>query len=239
MKNHKTILLTVLLVICGAYASAQTADEIIAKYVQVIGGKDLLGKITSIYTESKMDIMGNESTQKVTVLNGKGYKSELEIMGSKIVTCITDNGGWSINPMAGSSDPTTLPDEQYKAAKEQIVVGSPFVNYAEKGYKTELLENEMIGTVNAVKVKLTSPDNIATTYSFDPATGYLLKTVQQSEMQGQMVETTINFSDYRPTDGYTIPYKVNVNIGGMFDMASTVTKVELNGAVDPAIFAKP
>ncbi len=239
MKNYKTILLSVALLIGGAFASAQTADEIISKYLQAIGGKDFLTKITSLYTESKMDIMGNESTQKVTVLNGKGYKSEMDIMGSSIITCITENGGWTINPMAGSTSATELPDEQYKASKEQIFVGSPFTNYAEKGYETELLGNEAIGNVNAVKVKLTSPDNISVAYSFDPETGYLLKSVMQSEMQGQMVETTVNFSDYRQANGYTLPYKVNMNIGGMFDLASTVTNVEINKQVDPAIFAKP
>ncbi|MDP4224668.1 MAG: hypothetical protein Q8868_15280 [Bacteroidota bacterium] len=239
MKNYKTTLLSGALLMCGAFVSAQTADEIIAKYVQAIGGKDFLSKITSLYTESKMDVMGNESTQKVTILNGKGYKTEMEIMGSNIVTCITDNGGWSVNPMMGSNDATALPDDQYKSSKSQIWIGGPFVNYKENGYQAELQGNETIGDVNAVKVKLTSPDNISVTYSFDPATGYLLKSVQQSDMQGQTVDNTITFSDYRQASGYTLPYKVSMDIGGMFQLSSTITSVELNKAVDPAIFVKP
>ena len=82
MKNFKTILLFTASLLCGVFVSAQTAEGIIEKYLQVIGGKEQISKIKSLYVESAMEVMGMESTVKVTILNGKGYKSEMEIMGS-------------------------------------------------------------------------------------------------------------------------------------------------------------
>jgi hypothetical protein len=102
MKSLKAISFFTVLLLFGVSISAQTADEVIAKYVKAMGGKEQLARITSVYTESKADIMGMESVQKTTILNGKGYKTEIEIMGSVITTCITETGGWSINPMQGS-----------------------------------------------------------------------------------------------------------------------------------------
>jgi hypothetical protein len=58
-------------------------------------------------------------------------------------------------------------------------------------------------------------------------------------MQGQTVENITSYSDYRQIDGYTLPYKVTMNMGGMFELASEVTKVEVNKPVDPTFFAKP
>ena len=60
------------------------------------------------------------------------------------------------------------------------------------------------------------------------------------EMQGQMIDNQITYSDYRQTEGYAVPYKMEMNIaGGQFQMAMTVNKVELNKPVDEAIFSIP
>ncbi|HOU97128.1 MAG TPA: hypothetical protein PLN06_11005, partial [Bacteroidales bacterium] len=115
----------------------------------------------------------------------------------------------------------------------------PFTIYAEKGYKAELLGSEAVGNANTFKVKLTAPDNTSTVYFFDKETGYILKSVSQGDMQGQTIENVTIFSDYKQVNGYTLPHTVTINIGGMIEFTSTVTKVEINKPVDEAFFAKP
>jgi hypothetical protein len=240
MKTYRSIALAFIALFCAVTVSAQTADEIIGKYVQAIGGKDVLNKITSVYSESTMDVMGMQIAIKSTTLNGKGMKQEMDMMGSPMITCFTDKGGWSTNPMSGSTTPEDMPEAQYNSGKDQIVIGAPFVNYAESGYKAELVGNEAVGDVNAFKIKLIAPDGKSSMYYFDPNTFYLIKAVQEADMQGQMVENIIIFSDYRLADGYAMPYKMDMDMaGGQFTMAMTVTKVELNVPVDETIFTKP
>jgi hypothetical protein len=240
MKTYKSFFLLFFALFFAVAVSAQTTDEIISKYIQTIGGKDLLTKITSVYIESSMDVMGTQGTVKTTTLNGKGMRQDMDIMGSIITTCYSDKGGWSINPMTGATSPEAMPEAQYNSGKDQIVVGAPFLNYTEKGYKAELLGTEAVGTVNAYKIKMTAPDSTSSVYFFDPVTSYLVKTIQSMEMQGQMTDNEITYSDYRQADGYTVPYKMDMNIaGGQFQMAMTVSKVELNKPVDEAIFSKP
>lgn len=240
MKTYRSFVLVFAALLCAVTVSAQTADEIINKYVQAIGGKDLLSKVTSVYTESSMDVMGMQATVKSTTLNGKGMKQEIDVQGSLMVTCLTDKGGWSINPMAGGTSPEDMPQSQYNSGKEQIVVGGPFVNFAEKGYKVELMGTEAVGDVNSYKIKMTSPDSISAVYFFDPNTFYLIKSMQETEMQGQVIDNVSTYSDYKQADGYTMPYKMEmVMAGGQFTMTLTVTKVELNKPVDETIFAKP
>jgi len=240
MKTFKTFALVFIAIFLTVNASAQTADEIISKYIQAIGGKDLLTKITSVYTESSMDVMGMEGSVKTTTLNGKGMRQDMDIMGSIMTTCYSDKGSWSVNPMTGATTPEAMPEAQYNSGKDQIVVGAPFISYAEKGYKAELLDTEAVGTVNAYKIKMTAPDSTSSVYFFDPGTSYMVKSIQSMEMQGQMTDNEISYSDYRQVDGYAVPYKMDMNIaGGQFQMAMNVSKVELNKPVDEAIFAKP
>ena len=180
--------------------------------------------------------MGNDAPVMTTVLNGKGFKSETEFNGSKIIQALNDKGGWMINPMAGSTTAQALPDDQYKAAKEQIYVGGELFNYTANGGKAELLGKEG----DLYKIKLTTKDSSETTYFVDAATYYVKKAVKKGDMMGQTVEITISFSDYQKTDfGFVIAHKIDTDMGGNFSFSATVKKVEINKEVDPKIFEMP
>jgi hypothetical protein len=239
MKNYKSVLLLITVLLCGTYVSAQTADEIIAKYLQSMGGKEQIIKVNSLYIEGAMDVMGNSGPLKMTTLNGKGNKMDFEMMGSVITTCYNDKEGWTINPMMGSSSAVSMPEAQYKTGRDQIFIGAPFVFYAERGYKAELSGQEAVGDVQAWKVKMTFPENNPVFYFFDPSTGYLIRTIQQTEMQGSMVDNIMTLSDYRVVNGFPQPHKMLINVGGQFEMTMTFNKIEVNKTVDEAIFAKP
>lgn len=219
-------------------AKAQSADDIIAKHIDAIGGKAILSKITSIYVEKNTEVMGNESSSKTTILNGKGYKNEMDFNGQQIVQVATDKGGWAINPFAGSTSATELTPEQFKSSEDGIYV-DPLFNYAEHGAKVELIGQEKVGDINAYKLKYTNKDSAVTTFYIDPATNYIIEDVKTGEVQGQSTNITVSFSDYKKTDfGLVVPYTMGIDMG-QFNMKSTTTKVELNKAVDPSIFDMP
>jgi hypothetical protein len=223
----------------AASVYAQTADDIIVKNLDAIGGKEKLKAINSVRMENTLSIMGNDAPNTTTVLNGKGYRNESEFNGAKIIQVITDKSGWMVNPMAGAADAQALPDEQVKAGKSQIYV-VPLLDYAAKGAKAELLGQEKVGNVNAYKVKVTDADNIATTYYFDPATYYLVQITTSSEMMGQKMDVTASYSDYKKTDyGWVVPQNVEINMGGQFSMTLKLKSVEVNKEVDPRIFDMP
>jgi hypothetical protein len=210
---------------------AQTVDEILNKHVEAIGGKETLGKVKSIYTEISMEVMGNSAPSIEYLLAGKGFKSETDFNGSKIINCLTDKGGWTVNPMAGGTDPQPMPDALYKSNKDGIYVGGALVDYAIKGYKAELAVKEG----NDFKIKI-SGDGVEAFYFIDPVTYNLTKVTSKSEVMGQTVDVTTTFSDFKKTDfGIVLPYTRNVDLG-MFQLAQTVNKVEINKEIDPKIF---
>ena len=99
-----------------------------------------------------MEVMGNQAPVVEQLLEGKGFKSETDFNGSKIIKCYTDKGGWSVNPMGGATDPQPMPEEMYKIGKDQIYVGGSLVDYAAKGNKVELIGKE--GNDYKLKVKM-------------------------------------------------------------------------------------
>lgn len=235
MKHMKKLSLFVILAFAGTVLTAQSVDQVITKYLDAIGGKSTINNIKSMYVEMTMDIMGMQGTSKTTTLNGKGVMQEMDMMGSTIVNCITDEGGWTINPMMGGTAPQDMTEAQYNASKDQIHVGAPFIFYADKGYKAELAGDATVGSAGAHKITITSPDNITRDYFFDKDTGYLIRVIEPGDM-GQTITT---FSDYRKDDGYATAHKIDIDAGGQVQIVANVTKVELNNPVDESIFNKP
>jgi len=240
MKKIKTCLLTIAAIISISALHAQTVDDIINKHIDALGGKDKLSQVTSLYVESTVNAMGNDNSAKTYILNGKGYKVEMDMNGQQFVQCYTiDKGGWLTNPMAGQSQPVAMPDDQYKAAKYQIQVPDQLFNYAEKGSKVELQGTEKIDSINAYKIKLTNADSVETTYYIDPMTYYIVKSISSGIMMGQPVEITNTYSNYQKTDfGLVVPYS-RVTDFGQFSLTVTVTKAKVNKQIDPSIFDMP
>jgi len=216
--------------------TAPTADEIVQKHLAAIGGNEAIGKVKSISMDSTAQINGMNAPGTTLVLDGVGSKSETDFNGAKIVTCYTAKGGWMVNPMAGASDPTPMPDDQYKLGKSGIFAGGPLYDYAAKGNKIELVGKDD----KTFKIKLTTKDGVEIVYVIDAAT-YLVKSqTAKGKMQDQDVDITSTFADYRKTDtGYLLPYSIDLDFGGQFSLSITVNKIELNKTIDPAVFEMP
>jgi hypothetical protein len=238
MNYFKSCLTAFLIIAASVSMKAQTADEVISKYVDAIGGKAALSKINSVYAEYSLAVMGNESTSSSVVLNGKGFKSVSDAMGQKIINCVTDKGGWMINPMSGNSEAIDLPADQYNSSKASIYI-DPLSDYSTKGYTVELAGKEMVDNVNAFKIKVTSKEGSISHYFIDPSTYYLLKITNTVDMMGQQTTVSTSLSDYRKSEqGMTMPYVMSVDYGGQFSLTLTTKKVEFNKAIDPVIFEK-
>lgn len=220
----------------AAAPALPAVDEIVSKHVEALGGKDAINKVKSVYMESSITMMGAENPSSTTIMDGVGFKNEMEFNGTKIVQTFTDKGGWLINPMTGASTATPMPDDVYNAGKAQINVSDPLCDYAAKGSKAELLGKD--GT--AYKVKLTSKEKIETVYLIDSTSFLITSAASKGKMQDQEVDITSKLSDYRKTElGLMMPYAIDVDLGGQFSLTIAVKKVELNKTIDPAIFAMP
>jgi hypothetical protein len=236
MKNFMRGIVVVSVLAGAVSLSAQTADEIVNKYVAAVGGKDAISQVKSVHTESSVSAMGSENPSSTTIVDGVGFKSETEFNGARIVQCYTDKGGWTINPMTGDTNATPMPDDLYKAGKAQIYVGGALYDYAAKGSKIELLGKDG----GAFKIKLTTKEGVESTYLIDSTTYFVTSVLSKSKMQDQDVSVTTLLSDYRKTEvGYMIPYAMDVDFGGQFQLTIAVKKVELNKTIDPAVFAMP
>ena len=108
------IVLMFSLVFEGVAVTAQTADEIIDKYINAIGGKENWKKINSMVVEGMVEVQGLEIPYKMQVVNNKGMRSDAEFQGNKIIDILTPDKGWSQNPLSGKTTLQPLTSEEMK-----------------------------------------------------------------------------------------------------------------------------
>jgi hypothetical protein len=232
LQKLSSLLVMALLAITTTYA--QSVDEIIAKHLDAIGGKDKLSGITSVRMETNSQIMGTDAPGSTTILNGKGFRNETEFNGQKIIQVYTDKGGWAVSPMSG--DAQAMTDDQFKSGKDLVYI-VPFLDYSSRGCKVELVGREKVGDANTYKIKLTNKDNVSTTYYIDPTNYYIVQVLKPGEFMGQPVDMITTYSDFKKTDyGWVAPQSMEINFGGQFSLTSKTTKVEVNPQVDAAVF---
>jgi hypothetical protein len=213
---------------------AQTAEEIVNKSIDAVGGKDAIAAVKSIVYNQTLEVMGNEVSSLTTILVGKGFKNEVDYQGTKIVQANTDHGGWAVNPMAGQATPTAMSDDQWKQLQGRLNV-VPLLGWSANGGKLELQSKDTAD----YKIHLTNTAGTDVVYYINLKTYLLDKSDLNVNQNGQTIAITIHFGDYRKTDaGLLVPYSMVQDLPQM-SLTFTTKSVDINKPVDPAIFDMP
>lgn len=233
-----SIALLVIGLLAGVVVQAQTVDDIVNKHIEALGGKDKLNSIKSVYIEADVDFQGNIAPSKTTIVNGKGYRNDVDFGGQAITRVAVPSGGWGINPFGGQATAAATPAEQANAEVFEYQLGGLLQDYATKGYKVELAGKEDVNGVSAYKLHATTGAGADVTYYIDPNTYYILKYTYKVSFNGQMADITRAFSKYEKTDGYAVPMTTELTLPG-FSLTINNKKVELNKEIDMKIFDMP
>ncbi len=221
-------------------AQAQTADEIVAKHIEARGGAAAFTTLKTVKMEATLAVAGIEAPTKIAVVNGKAHRMDVSAMGNDITTVINGTMGWGINPMAGSGKPEAMPAELLKGTSTQTDLSGGLLNYKDKGNTVELLGTEKLTSGDAFKVKLTLKDGAVITHFFDAKTFYIVQTKANMNVGGQSFDADVLYSGHKATEGIVFPMTQEITNHPQYgSMISTYTKIEVNPAVDEAVFVMP
>lgn len=230
----KKILLSVLVVFAAlASVSAQTADEVINKYVAAIGGADKWSKIQSLKVEGQIEVQGLAIPFTMQAVHMKGMRVDAEFQGNKIIDITTPTKGWSQNPLMGKSSLEAIPADELKTKLDELDVQDEFVNYKEKGSTVEYLGKEEEEGTSYHKVKLTTKNGNEKTYYFDLTTNLIYKEETTVKQQGQEMKQSVKYLDYKTLEnGIKMAFKSDMGM-----MMMVTNKVTINPTIDEAIFS--
>lgn len=242
MKLTKIIASAFIVLATSASTFAQTADEIVAKHIEAIGGADKWNAVKSLEMNMKTSVQGMDVEIKSTVLTGKALKSTVSVMGQEMVTAVEGETGWMNAPamMGGTGEPQDMPGALVKETRKQLEVGGALLNYKQKGTTLELLGKEKLDGAEVYKLKAVEKNGETTTYYISSTNYYTLKTSGKVSVQGKESDVDVSYSNFKQVDGLTFPFtreQPNPQMGGM--MTIETDSIVLNPKIDETIFKKP
>jgi hypothetical protein len=228
----KRIVFSFLLLATAFIAKAQTADEIIAKHIEAIGGADAWKKVNSVKMEGTMLVQGATVTMTQTVLHGKGNRQDISFGGMNGFMIIAPTSGWNFMPFNGQAAPEALTAEAVAESQADLDAQGNLIDYAAKGHTVEYIGKDDVEGTECFKLKVNLKSSKPETLYLDTKSYLIIRSVSVQKANGQEMEVTTNFSNYEKLpEGILIPKSIGLPFGEM-----NITKITINGPVDESIF---
>jgi hypothetical protein len=229
------------LIICAADAPAQTADEIVAKYIKTEGGMDKIEALKSLRRTGRFN--GGGGFEAVIVEENKrpGFvRQEFSIQGLTGVTAYDGGKGWKIEPWNGKKDAEPLGEEEMREIVEDSDLEGPLVNYKQKGVRVEYVGTDEVEGSAAYKLKVTRPDGDVFIYYMDADYYVPIKIESKRTIRGEEQESETLLGDYKQVNGWYLPFSVESGPKGSQNKSKvTYDKIEANVAIDDSRFRVP
>jgi len=220
---------------------AQSADEIINRYISTIGGLDRISAVTSLKRTGKFTGGGGFEAQ-VLEENARPnlVRQEFSLQGMTAVNAYDGTNGWKIDPFEGKKDPESLSEEELKSIIEDSDLDGPLVNYAKKGNKVESLGTETVEGSEAYKIKVTTPAGDVRTYFIDTTSYVPIKIETRRMIRGAERNYETILGDYKEVNGWYLPFSIENGVKGNPNrQKTTYSKIEANVPMASALFVRP
>jgi|ERR1700733_1746634 outer membrane lipoprotein-sorting protein len=235
-----TLAASALLLVAAPEETALTADQIVQKHVEALGGADKLNAIQSLVVTGKASILGQtEAPLTIQVKRPNLLRLEITFQGKKVVQAFDGVTAWTINPLL-TSEPKASSEEDTRAAQESSdFIGGNLVDYKSKGNMVELVDKEEIDGVAVYKLKITKKSG-SMEYDYLDAKSFLpIKTEGRRKQLGTEVLYESKIADYKPVQGVLMPFSLTQLVNGRLAMEITVEKMDANIPLDEAVFKMP
>ena len=213
-----------------------TADEILAKYVQAVGGADALQKITSRVEKGTISFGPQKLPVEVLAKAPNKRISLVHTPNGDSITAFDGHAGWLGNP--GPRPPREM------SAQESEASGFDATFYLPTELKKMFAQfrvrpaADKIGGHDVLQVIGMNPGKPPMRLFFDKESGLLVRSVRYADTPLGRNPTQVDYADYRAQDGIKLPFQWTVaRPRGRFTIQ--VTEVQQNVPVDDKKFEKP
>jgi photosynthetic reaction center cytochrome c subunit len=220
-------------------SGAPSADQILDRYIQAIGGAQRAATLTSFVATGTSVGYGPESEKRPVEMFAKAPGQRTTIIhtsnGDSTTTC-DGRLGWIAAPLRPVAV-LALTGQELDGAKLDAELSFPArIKQAAGRWRVGLPSTIDDREVDVVQG--TTAGGTIATFSFDKESGLLTRMVRYSDSPVGRIPTQIDYADYRDVSGVKIPHRFTMT---WLDGRDTfeLSDVRANVPIDAAKFAKP
>jgi hypothetical protein len=221
---------------------APTADQVLNRYIQAVGGAQKLAGIMSFAGKGTYEGFDTEGDKFPVEIYAKAPNERTTIVHLRAGDNIrTFDGRNAWNTSAGTLLPIpvfSLTGGDLEGAKIDATVSFPgqikqLLTNWRTGFPSTTIDDKEVDVIQA-----SSPDNTPVKFYFDKKTSLLLRQVRYTDTALGLNPIEVDYADYRDVSGVKMPFRLMTT---WTDGRSTIVLSELraNVAIDAAKFAKP
>ena len=220
----------------AAAPALPTADEILNKYVQAVGGVAALEKINSRVEKGTINFGQQQMPVEVVTKAPNKRVSVVHTPNGDNITAFDGHAGWVGNP--GPRPPRDM------SAPENEAFGFDSTFYLPTELKKMFAQfrvrpaTDKIGGHDVMQLIGVNPGKPPMRLFFDKESGLLVRSIRYADTPLGRNPTQVDYADYRAQDGVKVPFQWTVaRPQGRFTIQ--VTELQQNVPVDDKKFEKP
>lgn len=221
-------------------ANGPSADQILDKYVQALGGTRQLASLTSFVARGTYQGYDDPEKRPLEIYaKAPDERTVLVQTGNGPSTTTYDgDSGWIAAPEADQPMPVmTLTGGDLQGARVDAILSFPAgLKQAFSQWRVGLSTN--INDHDVQVVQGSNPGEPAVKFYFDQQSGLLVRVVRYTNLPVGLNPTQVDYADYRDVSGIKLPFRWTVTWTDGRSVTD-LTQVQPNIAIDPAKFAQP
>ncbi|HJY86329.1 MAG TPA: hypothetical protein VKE24_05780 [Candidatus Acidoferrales bacterium] len=221
----------------AAQATSPTVDQILAKYVQALGGKGAYEKLTSRVTTGTLEAPSEGVTAQVSVFAKAPDKSLIVVEtpgGGRLQQGCDGRTAWSDNPLGGVRE---ISGQELSVTRRSAVFHQA-TKLRELYPKMTLKGTEKVGEQDTYVIEADPGDGSLRRLYFDVSSGLMLRSVIERDTETGRGAFELTLENYRDVDGIKLPFVVRAQSPGT-SYVIRVSEVKHNVPIEDAKFSKP
>jgi len=202
-----------------------SAETVLEKYIEAIGGKEKLMGVESYSLMAEAEMQGMKLNLEVKKTSKNQFMQDVKVMGNSMSKQVVD-GDKGYMVMRGQRK--DFGEDELKKLKEE---SAPFPELNLLNTDVTLEGIEVLNGKKTYKIKISDEK----TSFYDIETGLKVRDAVSVEVQGQQMNTTFDYTDYKEVSGIKFPFLFIQTMGPQkFDYI--VKEIKVNEGVSDVDF---
>jgi zinc protease len=213
------------------------AAVLLRRVVSAKGGLASLKRVQTVVADANTTLRMEQgplaSTTKTYIAYPSKFRVDADVSGAKVVQVYNNGAAWVRDPSGVHDAPTAMRTDFANSVQRDVI---PLLIGAAEGRLTaKVLPDE--GTTKVLE--LTGPQVPEVRLYINDQLLIAKQAYSTPGADGTDVRAEELFSDYRTVEGIRVPFKATVLRDGATILERTLSRVVINGPVDPKLFDRP